>query len=45
MEKIRIDVTIRKDVLLKFRKKYVIQKGDLSNLIQEMMINRLEQKK
>jgi hypothetical protein len=42
MEKIRIDVTIRKDVLLKFRKKYVIQKGDLSNLIQEMMINRLE---
>jgi len=42
MEKVRIDVTIKKDVLLKFRKKYVIQKGDLSNLIQELMINKLE---
>lgn len=41
MEKIRIDITINKDILLRFRKKFVTKKGDLSRVIQELIINKL----
>jgi hypothetical protein len=44
MEKSRIDITIRNDILQRFRKKFVAKKGDLSNIIQELMIKKLGEK-
>jgi hypothetical protein len=44
MKKTRIDITIENDILLKFRKKFVLKKGDLSKVIQELIVNKIKEK-
>jgi hypothetical protein len=43
MNKTRIDITIDTKLLLKFRKKFVVKKGDLSNIIQELIIKKIKE--
>ena len=45
MVKTRIDITIEKDTLDKFRKRYVFTKGDLSEAIELLIKDALKEKK